>query len=56
MYTTRQSTNQWQYRRHSLSALVLLLTVVLALRLAKPVLAATITLADQASCVAFGGT
>jgi len=55
--TTQRSTAQWLARRSSLgSALVLLLTVALALRLAKPALAATITLADQASCEALGGT
>lgn len=46
------------WRKRSLTPLLtlaLLLSVALALRLAKPVLAATITLADQASCEALGG-
>lgn len=53
--TTQRSTAQWLSLRHFLSALMLLLSVTLALRLAKPVLAATITLAGQASCEALGG-
>jgi len=43
--------NNWHYR-----GLALLLTVLLGLGLARPVLAAFSTIIDQSSCEAFGGT
>ena len=54
--TTQRFTDQWRYRRHSLSVLMLFLTVALSLWLTKPAQAATTTISDQASCEAFGGS
>jgi len=48
----RQHNNFWRFR----AGVILLLTLAVTLGLAKPAQAATTTISNQSSCVAFGGT